>query len=87
MTRPVINRAGYLDKSGVSTIYLFTSGGLREATKGYDIKRAIKALDSVGAFAQKGANGKTALATRTAGEGVKKLYYLDATKLQEAAND
>lgn len=87
MTRPVINRAGYLDKSGTPTIYLFTSSGLREATKGYDIKRAIKALDSVGAFAQKGTNGKTALATRTAGEGVKKLYYLDATKLQEAAND
>jgi len=86
-TRPVINRAGYLDKSGASTIYLFTSGGLREATAGYDMKRVIKALDDAGAFSQKGANGKTALATRTGADGVKKLYHLDAIKLQEAVNE
>lgn len=84
--RPVPNRAGYLNKSGASTVYLFTSGGLREATVGYDLKRVIKTLDSVGAFAQKGANGRAAIATRIAGDGVKKLYHLDAANLQEAVN-
>lgn len=81
--RPVINRAGYVDKSGASTVYLFTSGGLREATTGYDIKRVIKALDSVGAFAQKGANGKTALSTRTPDGRTPRLYHIYPDKLGE----
>src|SRR5690606_24930288 len=59
-TRLVLNRAGYLDRSEESTIYLFTSSGLRDATEGYDLKRVIKALDDVGAFAKKG-NQKTSL--------------------------
>lgn len=83
MARLVINRAGYLDKAGASTVYLFTSGGLREAAAGYDIKRVIKALDSVGAFAQKGANGKTALSTRTPDGRTPRLYYIDPDKLGE----
>src|SRR5690606_25473628 len=80
--RPVINRAGYLDKSGASTIYLFTSGGLREATAGYDQKRVIKTLDDAGAFAKKG-NSKTALSTRTPDGRTPRLYHIDPDKLSE----
>lgn len=85
--QPVRDRAGYWKDDGSGRLYLFTPGGLREATKGYDMKRVIRALDGAQAFGQKGANGKTAIATRTATDGVKKLYHLDATKLQEAVNE
>lgn len=78
--RPVINRAGYLDRSGASTVYLFTSGGLREATTGYDLKRVTAALDKVGAFAKKG-NSKTALSTRTPDGRTPRLYHIDPDKL------
>ena len=84
--RSVINRAGYLDKSGGAIRYLFTAGGMKEATAGYDIKRVVRALDDAGVFAKKGANGRTQVATRTANEGVKKLYHIDAEKLSEAAD-
>jgi len=80
--RPVINRAGYLDKSGASTIYLFTSGGLREATTGYDQKRVIRALDEASAFARKG-NSKTALSTRTPDGRTPRLYHIDPDKLAD----
>lgn len=80
--RPVINRAGYLDKTGASTVYLFTSGGLREATAGYDQKRVIRALDEAGAFARKG-NSKTALSTRTPDGRTPRLYHIDPDKLGE----
>lgn len=49
--------------------------------------RVIRALDGAQAFAQKGANGKTALAVRTPDGGVKKLYHLDAAKLQEVDHE
>lgn len=82
----VRERAGYWKDTEAGRLYLFTGGGLREATKGCDMGRVIKALESSGAFAQKGANGKTAIATRTPDGGVKKLYHLDYSKLQGGAN-
>ncbi|VEE72849.1 DUF927 domain-containing protein [Yersinia pseudotuberculosis] len=47
--RFIADRAGWWDRSENSErIYLFTSVGLREATKGNDFKRAIKALIDAG---------------------------------------
>jgi putative DNA primase/helicase len=80
-TDPLIrDQAGYFDDSSGSRIYLFTSGGLREATKGFDFKRVIQALDEAGAFAKVGANQKS-LTTRIPEGGCKDLYYIDPTKL------
>ncbi|MHA3257758.1 DUF927 domain-containing protein [Yersinia pseudotuberculosis] len=47
--RFIVDRAGWWDRSEKNErIYLFTSVGLREATKGYDFKRATKALIDAG---------------------------------------
>src|SRR5262249_16312155 len=39
----IYNRAGYWEDSGNSRLYLFTSGGLKEATKGFEFNRVLKA--------------------------------------------
>ncbi|MFV0549333.1 MAG: DUF927 domain-containing protein [Limnobaculum xujianqingii] len=47
--RFIADRAGWWEQSeNNERIYLFTSIGLREATKGYDFKRAVKALLDAG---------------------------------------
>ena len=46
---PVRDRAGWWrDQAGSNRIYLFTSAGLREATKGHDFRRVLAALESAG---------------------------------------
>jgi putative DNA primase/helicase len=45
----VRDRAGWWEQDGESRLYLFTSGALREATKGYDINRVVRALKESGA--------------------------------------
>jgi putative DNA primase/helicase len=75
------NRLGYWDDSGSSRLYLFTSGGLREATKGFDFNRAIKALDEADAFTEKGADGRRARSWRVPDGRVIKMYAIDPAKL------
>jgi putative DNA primase/helicase len=93
--RPPIERLGYWMDAEVGTpapqlftsdppvetrrIYLFTSVGLKEATKGYDLNQVLGALDSAGAFYEKGMDA-CAKPTRTPG-GVTRLYHIDPTKL------
>jgi len=77
----VRDRAGYWKDDGGHRLYLFTSGGLREATKGYDLTRVTKALQQAGALAAKGANGKTALTTRVPGGDTPRLYHIDHSAL------
>jgi len=43
------DRAGWWEQDGERRLYLFTSGALREATKGYDINRVVRALNEAGA--------------------------------------
>jgi putative DNA primase/helicase len=43
------DRAGWWEQDGDRRLYLFTSGALREATKGYDINRVVRALKEAGA--------------------------------------
>ena len=77
----VRDQAGYFDDSSGSRIYLFTSGGLRETTKGFDFKRVLLALEEAGAFAKVGATQKS-VPTRVPEGGFKNLYHIDPTKLQ-----
>ncbi len=80
-TQPVIrDRAGYLKEGPNGPLHLFTSGGLKEAAKGYDMRRVVRALDAAGALVEKGKDNKTAVPTRVGGS-IKRLYYLDADKL------
>jgi len=79
----IYNRAGYWDDSGNSRVYLFTNGGLKEATKGFEFGRVLKALEDAGAFAKKGANAK-AISTRTPDNRTPRLYWIDPEKLEQA---
>jgi putative DNA primase/helicase len=63
-------------------IYLFTATGLKEASKGYDFKNVLSALDQAGVFTRKGKK-QFSLTTRTL-KGVKDLYYVDPDKLDFA---
>ncbi|QBQ96888.1 DUF927 domain-containing protein [Paraburkholderia pallida] len=75
----VRDRAGYWKKDSERRLYLFTSGGLREATKGYDFHRALKAIDDAGALAGK-SKKEDAKPTNTP-EGKKRLYHIDPLQL------
>jgi putative DNA primase/helicase len=75
------DQAGYFDDSSGSRVYLFTSGGLHEATKGFDFKRVLEALEEAGAFAKVGATQKS-VTRRIPEGGSKDLYHIDPTKLQ-----
>jgi putative DNA primase/helicase len=73
------DRAGWWKQSGERRQYLFTPGGLREATKGYDFNRALKALDDTGAIIDRGSE-EIAKVTHTP-EGKKRLYHLSPDAL------
>ena len=74
------DRAGWWrDTNGVRE-YLFTTDGMREATKGVDFKRALDALQEAKALPTPGANGERAKFMRIAGRGVK-VYPIDPDKL------
>ena len=77
----VRDQAGYFDDSNGARIYLFTSGGLREASRGFDFRRVLEALEEAGAFAKSGTTQKS-IPTRVPEGGVKALYYVDPAKLQ-----
>jgi putative DNA primase/helicase len=77
------NRAGYWDDAAGERVYLFTSAGFRDATKGFPRKRVTEALDKVGAFTETDTvNRKYAKLERVPdGRGVR-LYHIDPCKLQ-----
>ncbi|MGH8787927.1 MAG: DUF927 domain-containing protein [Cupriavidus necator] len=71
----VRDRAGYWRQDGDSRLYLFTAAGMREAVKGFDLRRALAALDAAGAIAARdtGASSKT---TRTPDGRTPRLYHI-----------
>jgi putative DNA primase/helicase len=78
---PIIrDRAGWWDDASSKRFYLFTSGGLREATKGFDFNRALAALDAAGAFAKTGSS-QIAVTTRIPDGRTPRLYWIDPAKL------
>jgi putative DNA primase/helicase len=77
----VINRMGYWRDDNGKRLYLFTSEGLKRATKGHDWKRVLKALEDGRTFVKKGAT-QISLTTRIPGENrVESLYWIDPDKL------
>lgn len=74
------NRAGWYRDAGCHRVYLFTSDGIREATRGFEFKRSLDVLQEVGALEPPGANGERARPMRIDGLAVK-LYPIDADKL------
>ncbi|MGF6610640.1 putative DNA primase/helicase [Paraburkholderia sp. WSM4175] len=74
------DRAGYWKQDGERRLYLFTSGGLREATKGNDFNRALRALDEAGAIADRG-KVEIAKVTHTP-ERKKRLYHIDPSAIE-----
>jgi putative DNA primase/helicase len=79
---PVVhNRAGYWEEIANKKIVLFTSGGLREATLGYDFGRALRALEEAQALYDTGSGGEKAKRVRTPDGRNLKLYHLDPEKL------
>jgi putative DNA primase/helicase len=84
-SRPVLNRVGYVDWAGNVPIYLFTSGGLKEAVKTFGIKRAIAALDKAGAFQKKGENS-ISISTRTPDGRTPRLYHVNPEKLGDVGD-
>ncbi len=77
---PIRDRAGYWKNEGGRRLFLFTSAGLKEAIKGYDLNRSLAALDAVGAIARK-AGGKNSVLTRTPDALRPRLYFIDPAKL------
>ena len=76
----VHDRAGWWENGPNGRLYLFTASGMREAMKGFDFKRALNALQELGAIAPSGADGERARFRRLAGAKFK-LYVVDTTRL------
>lgn len=77
----VRDRAGWWKPDGDRRRYLFTPGGLRDAVKGYDISRALKALDDAGAIADRD-YGEKSKKTHVPDLGEKKrLYHIAPEKI------
>lgn len=74
------DRAGWWRDTNGGREYLFTTDGMREATRGIDFKRALDVLQEAKALPTPGANGERARFIRIAGRGVK-LYPIDPDKL------
>lgn len=77
---PIRDRAGYWKTEGGKRLYLFTSAGMKEAIKGYDLNRSLAALDAIGAIARK-AGGKNSVPLHTPDGRRTRLYVIDPAKL------
>lgn len=75
------DRAGYWQDAPSGRLYLFNRPGLEEAAKGYDLNRAVMALDSVGAIAQRD-TGKHQALKRLPDGSRQRLYFIDPAKLE-----
>ncbi|MDV6345641.1 DUF927 domain-containing protein [Nitrosomonas sp. Is37] len=69
------DRAGWWRDSDGIRAYFFTSGGLREALRGFDFTRALDVLQEAGVL-QTPESGKERAKTTRLSIGVKKLYHV-----------
>jgi putative DNA primase/helicase len=80
----VRDRAGYFKNINGVRIYLFTSGGLREATKGHDFPRVLQTLTEVEAFTEIDSNdNRKAKKVRLPDGGSGRLYHIDPAKVRD----
>ncbi|KIX48621.1 hypothetical protein SY87_07545 [Burkholderia pseudomallei] len=77
---PIRDRAGYWRIEGGHRLYLFTSAGMKEAIKGYDLNRALTALDAAGALARK-QGGQRSVPIRAPDGRLVRLYVIDPERL------
>ncbi len=75
---PVRDRAGWWRYTDDVRVYLFNADGLKEATKGFDFRRALDVLQEVGALPK--ASGERAKSQRIGGRVVK-TYQINPDKL------
>jgi putative DNA primase/helicase len=76
-TTIVRDRAGWWTDGIDGRVYLFTSGGLREATNGYDFARVLAALDAAGWIVARDDSGRARSRTVDVGGGRKpRLYWI-----------
>lgn len=78
----VRDRAGWHTESEQGLTYLFTSEGLREATKGWDVKRVLDALVRAGAMPQSPATARKGQTIRINGRVVR-VYPVIPEKLED----
>lgn len=76
----VRDRAGYWRQDGDRRLYLFTSSGLKEAIKGYDLMRALEALDKAKALATTDLDKRSKKTRDPTGRAVP-LYHIDPNAL------
>jgi len=76
----VRERAGYWRQDGDRRSYLFTSGGLKEATRGYDLMRVLAALEKAKAFAATDLDKRSKKTRDPTGRAVS-LYHIDPDAL------
>lgn len=76
----VRERAGYWRQDGDRRLYLFTSGGLKEATRGYDLMRVLAALDKAKALAATDLDKRSKKTRDPTGRAVS-LYHIDPDAL------
>ena len=77
---PIRDRAGYWKIEGGHRLYLFTSVGMKESIKGYDLNRALAALDAAGALARK-QGGQRSVPIRAPDGRLTRLYAIDPERL------
>lgn len=77
----VRDRAGYWESTTTGRLYLFTRSGLEEATKGFELARVVRALDSVGAIAKRD-RGRAQASKRLPDGSTPKLYWINPACLE-----
>jgi len=83
-TRSVLTaagRMGYWKDINENRIFLFTHGGLKRATKGYDSRRVLKALEEAGAFFKARPKQKSVCARIPSEKRIDAFYWIDPAKL------
>lgn len=70
------DRAGWWCNEGGRRLYMFSSAGMREATQGFDLKRALDHLESAGALTDCGTGTSRSKAQRIGGRTVR-VYIVD----------
>ncbi|MEF8704022.1 MAG: DUF927 domain-containing protein [Candidatus Accumulibacter sp. UW26] len=76
------DRAGWWRDTQDGRLYLFTTEGMNDALKGFDLRRALDELEACGVLPKPGADGRRARFVRIGGRGMK-LYPINADRLTE----
>lgn len=82
----VRDRAGWWIKESETRIYLFTAGGMKEALKGFDLKRCLDILVSVGALPEPSTTKGERLRQRKIDGKNTRVYEINTEKLSEVTS-